>query len=315
MSSTAIPSRPGENNLGSDPTELFVKVFPGEVLAAYEAMNIFEPLVFTRTITHGKSAAFPVIGTATARYHTPGSRITEGTQRIRHTEKIIPIDGKLIADAFVADQDEAMIHYELRSRYARELGSALAKANDEKTAIKIIQAARAGALLTGLNGGSALTGANMDTDSDVLLAALFSAAQTLDEKDVPEYGRVAALRPAQYYLIVQNPKAINRDTGGRGVYAEGKVWKVSNLSIQKSNHIPSTNISADDALEVNDYTGNFTKTVGTVFCQDAAGIVRLMGLKMQTEDSVDLQGHLMVASMMVGRDKLRPDCAIELAKP
>ena len=40
-----------------------------------------------RSISSGKSATFPVIGTTSASYHTPGAEIT-GTQ-VKHNEKII----------------------------------------------------------------------------------------------------------------------------------------------------------------------------------------------------------------------------------
>ena len=36
-------------------------------------------------------------------------------------------------------------------------------------------------------------------------------SQTFDEKDVPEQERCLVLRPAQYYLLNQTTKVLNRD--------------------------------------------------------------------------------------------------------
>ena len=55
------------NNTGTDFDALFLKIFSGEVLTAFARNNIFnEQLHSVRTITSGKSAQFPVLGTATA---------------------------------------------------------------------------------------------------------------------------------------------------------------------------------------------------------------------------------------------------------
>ena len=53
----------------------FLEVFSGEVLTAFETATIFKELHRVRTITHGKSADFPVLGKMSARYHTPGTPI------------------------------------------------------------------------------------------------------------------------------------------------------------------------------------------------------------------------------------------------
>ena len=64
-----------------------------------------------RTISQGKSAQFPVIGTTSASYHTAGNEIT-GTQ-VKHNEKVINIDDLLISNAFLANIDEAKNHYDV----------------------------------------------------------------------------------------------------------------------------------------------------------------------------------------------------------
>ena len=68
-------SRIGQQNATGDVRSLFLKLYAGEVLTAFEERNIFMPLHRTRTISNGKSAQFPMTGTASAKYHNPGELI------------------------------------------------------------------------------------------------------------------------------------------------------------------------------------------------------------------------------------------------
>lgn len=296
---------------------LFDEVFAGEILAAFSETNVFQPLHLTRRISSGKSAAFPATWKFTARYHTPGTPIL-GDNQMETKERVIKVDDLLIADTVIYDLDEMKAHYDLRQEHSRQLGAALAKQYDQHVAQVIVNAARASGTTSSSPGGSALTNAAAKTDGEVLASMIFSAAQTLDEKDIPEGDRYVAVKPAQYYLMAQTTKLLNRDWGGSGVYAEGEVLKVAGISIVKSNNIPTTNIAASVSGENNDYTGNFTKTAGVVFTRYAAGTVELMGL--QTEMSgpdfhIMYQADLMLAKFALGHGILRPECAIELATP
>jgi len=81
------PSRLGAANLAaSNATQanaLFLKVFAGEVLTAFDETNVMKDLHVSRTIASGKSASFPVTGKANAAYHTVGTPLL-GTQKIAH---------------------------------------------------------------------------------------------------------------------------------------------------------------------------------------------------------------------------------------
>lgn len=295
---------------------LFLQVWAGEVLTAFKKATIFEPLHTVRTISQGKSASFPIIGLNSAAYHTPGNMIT-GNQ-VKHAEAVIKVDDKLISSVFVADIDEAKNHYDVRSPYSSEMGNALAYRFDQNIAAMIAKAARTATHFnTDLPGGtrikivaaskSAITGAQLAT-------ALFSAAQKMDENNLPEADRYCVLAPAEYYKLVQTTDVINRDWGGAGAYADGTVLKVAGITILKSNHLPTTNRSAATG-ENNDYSANFTDSVALAFNKAAVGTVKLMDLKMESTGS-DVhalwQGTFMVASMACGSGILRPDCAIEI---
>ena len=302
---TVTMSRPGAINgaTGSyaQDNALFLKVFAGEVMTAFDETNIFKGRHFERTITEGKSASFPATWKATARYHTPGTAVL-GSNQILHNERIISIDDLLLADVFVYELDELKNHYDIRGIYSHQLGEALAKEYDTRLARLAILAARASATVSGGNGGSQLKNTSMATDADVLATALFTAAQTFDEKDVPASDRVCILRPAQYYLMAQNVKLINQDWGGAGAYSDGKILRVAGIDIMKSNHLPSDNY-AGTAGENNTYLGDFRDSVGVIFNKMAIGTVKLMDLatEMTGHDFyVMYQGTLLVAKYAMG---------------
>lgn len=83
MAENLTLSRPGAQNLGSDPAKMFRDVFTGEVLTAFDEHNIMKDWHKMRTITHGKSASFAVMGRANARYHTAGEAILAATRSPR----------------------------------------------------------------------------------------------------------------------------------------------------------------------------------------------------------------------------------------
>ena len=344
------PSRVGLIEGGSDNDALFLKKFSGEILQAFEESNIFKPLHTIRTIENGKSAQFPVTGIASASYHTPGENIADGGNSylsdIKKTEKIITIDKMLVASTFLANIDDVKNHYDIRSVYSNELGKALAVRFDTALAKVFIAAARSGANLTQVGKGgsildvSANTFVNFgDANADVtdptgaeLVAALFSAAQRMDEHDVPSDGRFCVLRPQEYYKLVTGAddsngfsltSAINKDIGGAGSLAAGNVPQIAGISIFKSNHIPSTDLSAvssGDGEANNDvfggngigYNGNFTNTKGIVSHSAAVGTVKLLDLATESEYQIERQGTLFVAKYAMGHGVLRPECAIEL---
>jgi len=343
------PSRVGLIEGGSDNDALFLKKFSGEILQTFEESNVFKALHTIRTIESGKSAQFPVTGIASAAYHTPGENIADGGNSylsdIKKTEKIINIDKMLIASTFLANIDDVKNHYDIRSVYANELGKALAVRFDTALAKVFIAAARESANLSQVGkAGGQLDVANNDfsapdtpgtvaaiTGAD-LVAAFFSAAQKLDENDVPSDGRFCVLRPQEYYKLVTGAdssnsfnllSAVNSDIGGQGSIAQGTVPQIAGISIYKSNHIPSTDLSgtsSGDGDSANDvfggngvgYNGDFRNSLGIVSHSAAVGTVKLLDLATESEYQIERQGTLFVAKYAMGHGVLRPECAIEL---
>jgi len=305
--SDATVNRFGADNGGVDKSALFLKVYGGEVMTAFEEANVTLDKHMIRSINSGKSAQFPATWKVSAAYHTPGAEIVGQSSNV--SERTISIDDLLIADVFLADIDEAMSHFDVRSVYAMEAGRALAKQWDKNVLQLGVLAARATATVTGGNGGSVLTNASYGSDGATLAGGMFAAAQKLDEKDVTENDRYMYVKPAQYYLLAQTTNVLNRDWGGTGAYAEGSVLKVAGIAIQKSNHLPSTDLSSVTPAK---YAGNFSTTVGLVMNKGAVGTVKLLDLATEAGWDIRRQGTLLLAKYAIGSGILRPECAVEL---
>lgn len=309
-------SRPGQINNTGDIDATFLKIFSGEVLTAFEETNVMKELHRMRTIDHGKSAAFPVMGKASARYHVTGTAIL-GSNKIAANERTINIDDLLIADVAIDDLEDAKNHYDVRQEYSLQLGRALAKTFDEKTMRVALLAARSAGIIDDEPGGTVLKNVAFATDGEKLADGIFKCAQVWDEKDIVDWDRTIIVKPAQYYLLAQTTKILNRDWGGAGVYSEGKVLKVAGVQIIKSNHIPSANITAATSGEKNTYFGDFTNTVALALQKEAIGTVKLRDLSVQQSGhdfNVMYQATLMLAKYAMGHGILRPGCAIELSK-
>jgi hypothetical protein len=257
------PIRIGSNAAlagNATPFDLFLKVFSGEVLTAFEGTTVMKDLHTIRTINYGRSAQFPVTGTAVATYHTPGESIANKNNSylsdFKFSEKKIAIDGKLISAAFVPDVDELMNHYDARSIISTELGRALAYAFDQQVMFTLFAAARqttANIPNATSASGEALTGkiikkANMTTDARVLIDGIYEAVETLDKKDIPADRRYVLLAPAQYYRLINSYEAGNKHLAGvlvnsdfaqnNGSIVTGKVYEVAGCRIVKSNFVP-----------------------------------------------------------------------------
>ena len=308
------------NNSGTGFDALFLKTFSGEILTSFAENNIFNEAMHTvRQIESGKSAQFPVLGTATAAYHTVGTPLV-GANQIKANEKIINIDDLLISQAFVADIDSLKNHYDVRQTYSSELGKALARTYDQNVAKVIANASRASTTLSGGNGGVVLTLANGNTASanvtgDEIAAAIYDIAQTFDERDIPTTDRFVVLPPAEYYKLAESATRtidVDFNPGGNGSFASGRVQQIAGMPVMMSNNVPQSNVGSEVSGTNNSYAGDDSKTIGLVFHKSAVGTVKLMDMTTEISGSdygLMYQGTLMVAKYALGHGILRPEAA------
>lgn len=257
--------------------DLFLKVFAGEVLQAFETATVMKDKHVVRTITSGKSAQFPVTGIASAQYHRPGTDIlddkghdndpaggdqsTAYTTAFAHAEKVINVDDLLIATTFIDKLDEAKNHYDVRSIYSSELGRALAKQMDRNligvallTAATYNSGTGAPTAVTGLAGNpnSTIVGKNFTltngslptTSAEIVdfVDSCYEMAASFDTKNVPDEDRYLVVTPTTYYNLINSDagrRLVNRDFGGAGSYQAAEMASIAGLRLVKSNNAPA----------------------------------------------------------------------------
>ena len=317
----ATPASIGRVNASGSEDALFLKVFSGEVLTAFERSSVTQGAEMVRSISNGKSASFPVMGRIDAAYHTPGAEIV-GTD-VNHNEKVITINDLLVSSAFLSNIEEAKNHWDVRSSYSSEIGRALAFQKDKHVLQTIGQAAQASANITGGDAGTVLTNtgiasATAATAANAMIDSLFDAASALDSHYVPKEGRKAFIRLEEYYKLANATNAVNVDFSGgaNGGVAEGKVMRVAGIELIPTAHFISSNVNSGvgqgSATQggSNPQAVDLSNYVCLVSHPSAAGTVQLMNLATEMEYDIRRQGTLMVAKYAMGHGVLRPEAAV-----
>jgi hypothetical protein len=316
----ANPASIGRVNASGSEDALFLKVFAGETITAFEQSSVTEGQEMVRSISSGKSATFPVMGRTSAAYHTPGSEIV-GTD-INHNEQIITINDLLVSSAFLSNIEEAKNHWDVRSSYSTEIGRALAFQKDKHVLQTIGQASLGSANATGLDGGTTLTNtsiasATAATAANAMIDELFNAASALDSHYVPKEGRVAFIRLEEYYKLANGTNAVNVDfTQGNGGIDSGKVISIAGITLIPTPHFVASNVNSgvDQGSATqggsNPQAVNLSNYVCLVSHPSAVGTVKLMDLAVESEYDIRRQGTLMVAKYAMGHKALRPESAV-----
>jgi len=313
-----VMTRTGQKNSAGDSTALYLKLYAGEVLTAFEQASITMDKHVIRSISQGVSVQFPLIWKTTgAEYAYINSAANNGDaarelvgNAVNKNEKLVNVDGLLLNSFFVNNLDEAMSHFDVRSIYAKEAGIELGTQWDKNVLQEGLLGARSAALVTGGNGGTVLTNASYGTSGATLGSGLFDAAEQLDENNVPEDDRFMYVRPAQYYLMAETTDLINRDWGGAGNYSQGDLLRVAGINVVKTNNLPITNVSSTNGITTHD--GNFSTTKALIMSKSAVATVKLLNLAVETEYAIKNQGWWIVAKYAMGHGFLRPEACIEL---
>ena len=332
---------PGAAGLDAD-RALFLKLGAAEVLTAFEEACLFKGKTRERNIKGGKSVAFPITGKMAARYHKPGTPILgEGNDPSDLNERVLNLDALMIADAAIAQIDELMAYYDVRSIYTTELGRALAYEYDKRVARMIYAAAsntteplnkdgtakpkgpanntgRVGKTIT-LGTDYTAAGATRQAKGDALVNAIFDARIALEKKDVGIDGVVAVFTPEDYYAITMSSRAINTDFNGgggsNGTIADGRTMRVAGIPVYASNHLqqPAYTLVAGDYNA--DYAQDLSKCHGLIFNKDAVGVLTLLSPSLQLTSgdwNIQYQATLMVARQAIGMGVLRAESAVAL---
>jgi hypothetical protein len=311
-------SRSGQNNNAGDDRALFEKKMQTDVLRFFQSTNVAKELVTTKTIQNGKSAAFPVVGNASASYHEVGTEL--GSKKIASTEREITIDKILEAHTYVPDIDDAMVHYDANSAYNEAIGRALGKKYDQDLFRMIVKAAKitdstdaAAAGLLAFNDDIYSTpvtfaAAGDELKGDKVYAKIVEAVAQWVEKDIVGEP-VIVLKPASYYALLNNPAQTGMTWANDDASQSGKVPMVLGKRVLTSPHVPQADDSANSAV-LTKYRGDFRGTVGVMFSKEAVGALELMSLQLRSDYVPTRLSTLIVGKMLVGFGILNHSAAI-----
>lgn len=105
---------------------------------------------------------------------------------------------------------------------------------------------------------------------------------------------------------------LHKDWGGRGEIAKGTFESLANITVVKTNNLPSANQTADTSFLAK-YRGDYSNTMGLVMARMAVGTVQFLDISLESRWEIRTQRTFMIGKMAVGHGKLRVKCAIELA--
>lgn len=121
--------------------KLWLSIWSGETIHAYDESNMFEALVDSRTMTNGVAMEFPITGTVSlktswaAGVELVGGDATSSTIAVK-------LDKRPIAAHFEVDNIDLMqTQWEFRSELARQAGMTLGNARDKQISAYIARAA------------------------------------------------------------------------------------------------------------------------------------------------------------------------------
>lgn len=316
----------------TDATGLFLKLFGGEVFAAFSESVHTMDKHFVREISSGKSAQFPKTWKVEAGYHTAGQEMLG--QDTDETERVISIDGLLVSHIGIYDLDEAMSHFDVRSRYTGELGRALARVFDTNVYRTIIKTARADSSLSGASSTSPFPDGTVITSSDVsgTLAATAVGSQWWEALREMRIDAGTANIPDEDPLWVAMPYATfdsvkyaqvgdnaaqpflftNRDYtfGGQAGPGVTSMLEVDGIMLYRTNLLPQSDDSANGDVKAK-YRANYTATLAAGWHPDAVGTVKLIGMGLEQTRDTRRQEDFIVAKVAVGHGPVRNEGAWE----
>jgi hypothetical protein len=322
--------------------ELALKVFSGTVLEAFvSATKIWDNtgnILSLKTLEHGKSAQWPIIGNdPSASYHSPGDFMSGGT--IKSSEAVITVNDYLVSFIDVAYADVNLSHFDVMRPYARKLGRSLATDMDKKLAIVGVDAARQDPLSGIHSGGNAVNRivGSATTDDDVFAdsatgSGLFrddvaQLARLMDQDAVPEAGRYLFINPYIRSILRHETDLFNRDYNPDSLAGDLNnrvIGTMEGFSLIVSNNLPTTNTSADTSvpvayrLDCDGGTSGGSRPVALALCgaqegSSAIGLVQAAGLTSHIEKDERRNTFFLKSQMMVGAGIVSPWCAGEIS--
>ena len=315
--------------------KLWLPIWSGEVLHAYDQYRMFEPMVTAKTISSGRLMEFPITGTVSLQPAWDAGEYLMGDQNSKATTFSVELDKRPMAAHFELDNIDLMItQWEYRQELARQAGQTLANARDKQVAAFLAGAAGVAKLVDDPRIGLSYAepfAIGTGNDPEAALAVLEGIEEfcvELQENDVAVQGCYCVVPPKLFQQIRRlgvaetGEQAMNMQpmfggtavAGGLGAaFTQGLNGLSDRLTymgvtILKSNHIPTEDgeVNGGGRYTVNGATAGVR---GLIFCAEAVAAIRKTGLVVDTEDDIRRNTTFTVASMFSGTGILKPELA------
>ena len=122
--------------------KLWLPIWSGEVMRAFDNYRMFEPMVESRSIASGRVMEFPITGTVALKSAWgAGEELVGNIDDSASKTFAVSLDARPIASHFELDNVDLMItQWEFRSELARQAGQTLANARDMQVGAFIVRA-------------------------------------------------------------------------------------------------------------------------------------------------------------------------------
>jgi hypothetical protein len=325
--------------------KLWLPLWSGEVINAYDQYNMFENMITTRTISGGFSYEFPITGTVELKAAWEAGEELSGKGNTSRTFKV-NLDSRPMAAHFETDNIDLLItQWDYRSELARQSGLTLANTRDKQIAVSLLAACAVAPIANDPRGSDFTTNAFQAPIDIGSISGSITEAQALkvlegiedyvvkcQENDVAVNNVHCVVTPKVFQVIRalgitksnDSPVAFTKipmftgaqEYGGAGAsIAMGMNAMTDSLDymgvkIVKSNHLPKTNLSASGS-EIGSAKYNLNCSAiglqGIIFQPEAVAGLSLQGMKVDTVADVRRNTQFTVASMLKGTGLIRPE--------
>lgn len=267
--------------------KLWLPLWSGEVINAYDQFNMFENLITTKTLTGGVSYEFPITGTVGLNPSWgAGVELGGDTSDNKTTTIKVVLDNRPMAAHFETDNVDMLItQWDYRSELARQAGLTLANTRDRQILLALVAAGAVPAIGAADPRGLAaaafhvpsqikfgatpagLPAAATDAEGLLILQAIEDYLVVCQENDVAVGSVYCAVTPKVFQIIraLGIPRATtafaqyplfgaSEEVGGlgaplsQGMNAMTDTLDYMGVKIVKTNHIPKVDLVSSAAI-------------------------------------------------------------------
>ena len=336
---TSLTDGPSGGAAGAN--KLWLPLWSGEVINAYDQFNIFENLISSKSLSGGFSYEFPVTGLVSLNASWDAGEELVGGDSSSTTFKV-NLDKRPMAAHFETDNVDLLItQWDYRSELARQAGLTLSSTRDKQIVSALIAASVAAPLASDPRGlgvsnfpapaivstSTSAIGVAVSACTETVALAILQAVEnylvTMQENDYPVQNVMCAVPPKVFQVIraLGIPRATNAFANqplftGNEIYGAGSSINTGmnslsdsldymGVKIVKTNHIPRATVAAGQAKY--NLTCGTVDIFGIIFQKEAVAGLSLMGMKVDSIQDIRRNTQFTVASMLKGTGILRPE--------